>query len=314
MSQSFCRPIFLMSPPTRAWQLRGRANFRSRQAGTADATRARAEWSRLADAIVEAGGEVVVMPPESDALTGLIYTAESGELFRDDQSQLRFLLPHMASPHRQPEAALIKRFIEATLQLPTHQVQHTWEAQGDAIRAAHGDQIIHTYGVGPDQRTSQAAYLEVAPRLSPQHLQLGFKADPWFHGNTFLQFFRRRSDAIGLVCPEALLDGELERLLAFVGPDLPLVEISVEESLGYDTNALQVCNTILAPSTFSDTARQVAARLDLTVQTLALDELFTKGGGAPVCLTNRLWGLDLAELPERVRWSLNPSIEAHTPL
>ncbi|RVU45762.1 hypothetical protein EA187_08335 [Lujinxingia sediminis] len=309
-----CRPIFLMSPPTRAWHLKGRANFRSASASEVDASRARAEWSALADAIVEAGGEVVVMPPEDDTLTGLIYTAESGELFRDEQGDLRFLLPTMASPHRRPEAELIERFIHDTFGLQIHRVQHTWEAQGDAIRAAHGDQIVHTYGEGPYQRTTQAAYAEVAPRLSPQHIQIGFKADPWFHGNTFLQFFRRRTDTIGLVCPDALLDGELDRLQAFLGPEIELITISPEESRGYDTNALQVCDTVIAPTSFSPTARRATDALDLQVKTLPLDELFAKGGGAPVCLTNRLWGLDIAEVPDEVRWSLQPSIEAHTTL
>jgi len=314
MPQPTCRSIYLMSPPTRAWHLKGRANFRSATAGEVDATRARAEWSALADAIIEAGGEVVVMPPKDDTLTGLIYTAESGELFRDEQGDLRFLLPHMASPHRQAEAALIEDFAQNTLGLATHGLQHVWEAQGDAIRAAHSDQIVHTYGEGPYQRTSQAAYAEVAPRLSPQHIQIAFHADPWFHGNTFLQFFRRRTDAIGLICPEALLEGELERLQAFLGPDLELIPISVDESRGYDTNALQVGQTVIAPTTFSKTARRATAALDLQVKTLPLDELFAKGGGAPVCLTNRLWGLDQAEVPDHVRWSLHPSIEAHTPL
>lgn len=113
-----------------------------------------------------------------------------------------------------------------------------------------------------------------------------------------------------LVCPDALVDGEYERLLAFVG-DMPVVELTRRQSEGYDTNALQVCDTILAPQSFSDRAQEAAQGLDLTVQTLELGELFSKGGGAPVCLTNRLWGLDVAEVPDQVRWSVRPQIEDH---
>ena len=305
--------IYLMSPPRRDWALRGRANFKSRAAAAVDPEQARREWSALADAIVAAGGEVAVMPPGDAALTGMIYTAEAGEFFRDAQGGGRFMLPSMAAEHRRGEADHIARFVEETLGLATHTVGVTWEAQGDAIRTAHGHAIVHTYGVGPDARTADEAYDKVADLLSPQHLQIAFRADPWFHGNTFLQFFRRGARAIMLVCPEALEPGEYERLLAFVG-ELPVVELSRAQSEGYDTNALQVGETILAPMTFSNDAREAARRLDLDVVTLDLGELFSKGGGAPVCLTNRMWGLEVAELPDHVRWSRNPSIEAHTDL
>lgn len=306
-------PLYLMSPPRRDWALRGRANFKSRAAQGVDATRARYEWGALANAIVAAGGEVLVLPPGNTSLTGLIYTAEAGEFFRDLRGEGHFLLPTMAAEHRRKEADHIAAFLRDELAMKTHRINSTWEAQGDAIRAIHGDAIVHTYGMGPERRTTEDAYHEVAPLLSPQHIQIGFHADPWFHGNTFLQFFRRGTDQIMVVCPEALLEGEYERLRAFIG-DTPVVEISREQSEGYDTNALQVGMTVLAPSTFSETARDAVRGLGLDVWSMELDELFSKGGGAPVCLTNRLWGLDVAEIPDRLRWSLHPDIEDHTDL
>ena len=72
MSHRMSRPLFLMSPPRRDWALKGRANFKSRGADGVDATRARDEWARLADAIVDAGGDVVVLPPNDASLTGLV--------------------------------------------------------------------------------------------------------------------------------------------------------------------------------------------------------------------------------------------------
>lgn len=304
------RPIFLMSPPRLDWALRGRANFKSRAAQSVDAQAARAEWSALADAIVAAGGEVMVLPPADKRQTGLIYTAEAGEFFRGPDGRGHFLLPHMAVDHRKGEAAHIKSFVEEVLGWTTHEVAAIWEAQGDAIRSIHGDAIVHTYGVGPERRTEQESYKEVAHLLSPQHIQVAFAADPWFHGNTFLQFFRRDEKQVMLVCPEALLDGEYERLKAFVG-DIDVVELTREESEGYDTNALQVFDQIIAPQSFSEKSQRAVERLGFHVERLDLGELFSKGGGAPVCLTNRLWGLDVAQLPEHVRWSLRPEIEAH---
>lgn len=308
-----CRsPLYLMSPPRRDWSLRGRANFKSRTASAVDAERARREWADLADAIVDAGGEVVVMPGPRAELTGLIYTAEAGELYRDAEGHPRFLLPNMAAEHRRAEAEPIGEFVEEVLAIPTDTVDAVWEAQGDAIRMADADHIVHTWGTGPDGRTEKAAYDEVAHRLSAHHIQIAFVADPWFHGNTFLQCFRHRDQSVVLVCPEALADGAYDRLRRFVGDAASFVELSREQSRGYDTNALQVRDRVIAPRSFSEPARRAVTELGLDVQCLDLGELFSKGGGAPVCLTNRLWGLGADEVPGQVLWSHHPEITHHS--
>lgn len=331
-------PIFLMSAPREDWALRGRANFRSRQAGVADAGRARQEWAALADAIVAAGAEVVVCPPNPDApLTGMIYTAEAGEFYRQANGQPGFLLPNMSAAHRRDEAQWVASQLERwgiePLRVGTHGAP-LWEAQGDAIRADSPARIIHTYGEGPDARTQADAHALVADQLSPEHLHLRFRADPWFHGNTFLNVYRppqtslhrpshgarshvtpadagsAHTHALAVVCPEALDAAEYARLRAFL-PGVAFHEISRAESLGYDTNALQVNNTVIAPTTISAGTESAISRVGLTVRRLGLGELFLKGGGAPVCLTNRMWGLRLDEVPPEVRWSLHPSIDFH---
>jgi len=306
-------PIFLMSPPRKDWSLRGKANFRSIVAGQADALKAREEWALLADSIVEAGGEVLVCPPHPELeLTGMIYTAEAGEFYRDNDQQARFILPNMATAHRRLESEHIAPFI-SSLAIQREKIDATWEAQGDAIRAGSADQIIHTYGIGPYARSVKSAYDEVAQRLSSRHILLSFHADPWFHGNTFLQVFRRSADnaLLVVVCPDALKNGEFERLRAFL-PDATFVTITPEQSQGYDTNSLQVNDVVLAPASLSNTARSAIETFGLTVKTLDLGELFLKGGGAPVCLTNRMWGLKCSEIPAALRWSQARSIEAFT--
>lgn len=297
------RAIYLMSPPRPDWALKGKANFKSSTAAEADAALAIEEWRRLADTIVEAGGEVLVCPPsEQENLTGLIYTAEAGEFYRGPSGEPRFILPNMAVPHRQAEAVHLERFVTERLGWQAERIDALWEAQGDVIRGRTGEEIVHTYGQGRYARTSSGAYGEVADRLGGRHMQLEFKADPWFHGNTFLQVFRGVDEARVIVCPDALAEGELARLHNFFG-DTAIVEISPEESKGYDTNALQVEETVIAPATLSATTRRAIESLGLEVRTLDLGELFLKGGGAPVCLTNRLWGLDEHDLPDDVRWS-----------
>ena len=312
-------PVYLMSPPRADWTLKGKANFRSASGQATDAGQARREWASLADAIVEAGAQVLVCPPHpSQALTGLIYTAEAGELaWRSATGQAleapTFLLPRMAAAHRQAEAPWIEAFIRAALgwrvEQPTTQA---WEAQGDALRACQGQLVVHTYGRGPAARTEASAYAQVASRLSERHLQVRFVADPWFHGNTFLGIYGVGADQLALVCEEALEPSQRDALRqALHAQGVGWRAISREQSLGYDTNSLQVGQRVLASETISRPSRQALETLGLEVRTLALSELFLKGGGAPVCLTNRLWGADALTLPQAHLWSAHPDLAHH---
>lgn len=304
-------PIFLMSPPRPDWALRGRANFRSERASAPDAHAARREWTTLADAIVAAGGDVLVCPPPPDPLlTGMIYTAEAGELAIHPDDGPVWLLPEMAVAHRRREAPHIAAFMRE-IGLPCARVNATWEAQGDAIRATSWRQIVHTWGRGPAARTERAAYAAVAPRLSPEHLHLPFRADPYFHGNTFMNVYASpQADANGLlvICPDAIAPHDYARLLAFLG-DPAVHEISIDDSLGYDTNSLQVGHTVIAPTTLSAPTRRALQAIGLHVHSLDLSELFGKGGGAPVCLTNRLWRVDADDFPREARWSTRQSLD-----
>lgn len=86
-----------MSPPSRGWALRGRANFRSREAPQVDAARARMEWLALAEAIEARGGTVIALEPPSNDLTGMPYAAECGHVVAsaNDAGPPTFLLPRI---------------------------------------------------------------------------------------------------------------------------------------------------------------------------------------------------------------------------
>lgn len=312
--------VYLMSPPRLDWGLKGKANFRSAMNLSTDAVRARAEWASLADAIVSAGGEVLVCPPDPERnLTGMIYTAEAGEFYLDGSRSSRFILPRMAAAHRRQEASWIGRFVRG-LGWETEEVSAVWEAQGDALRSPDGELVIHTYGVGPSARTQADAYAQVAQRLSAQHLQIEFIADPWFHGNTFMGLYGTKAAQLALVCEEALGEDAHQRLAAALAArGVAWAAISKVQSLGYDTNALQVGETVLASATLSPASKARFEALGLTVKTLNLDELFLKGGGAPVCLTNRLWGCSPDQLLGHAAskdhlWSVHPELAHHEAL
>jgi N-dimethylarginine dimethylaminohydrolase len=311
-------PVFLMSYPRRDWGLRGRSNFLSSGGGAVSARGAMEDWLAVADAVEAAGGRVVVMPPSPvQALTGLPYTAEAGEFYRDREGRARFLLSRMRPAHREAEPGYTAGFV-AGLGWGASQPAAVWEAQGDTIRVGRG-RIVHTSGEGPAARSEAAAFAEVSGALGGEALALRFVADPWFHGNTFLAWFCAPDgsrDGV-VVCPEALLEGELSRLRAFLG-GTPVVEISREESLGYATNALQVNGAVISPSGVCASVRALWASLGLEVVELGLETMFRRGGGAAVCMTSRLWGLSPEEVPRHARYaaqaaSLRASLDQWSP-
>ena len=287
------------------------------------------EWLALADAIVAAGGTIAVLPhTDDDTLTGMPYTAEAGMLGRavsgvvsgvvsgggsgttEDAGDARvFLLPNVKPPHRRKEAAVIAQLV-TSWGLKTHQVPVPWEGQGDVLEVGVPTssnpevrrRYVCTSGDGPHARTSFEAYPRVAEFLDGPSLHVRFRADPWFHGNTFLARFldAKKVNAAIVVCEEALFPGELARIRAFA-PDARIVPITREESLQYGTNALQVGTKVLAPTGAPQKLRELWTSLGLETVELALPVLFGKGGGAAVCLTNKL-ALTPEEVPAASRY------------
>ncbi|MBM4280870.1 MAG: hypothetical protein FJ137_08940 [Deltaproteobacteria bacterium] len=320
------RPVFLVSPPRPDWRVRGAANVFS-QGAPASVPRGAAltEWLTLVDAMVAAGADVAVLPfdDHDDTLTGLPYVAEAGFVgrARDDDGGPVWLLPRMKPAHRRTEPAHVARFA-AECGIPTRTAPVTWEGQGDVLvvdgpRGAPR-RFVCTAGEGPQSRTSSDAFAHVARFLPGPSLSLRFTADPWFHGNTFLGFFPARDDdgvvqeTVALVCLDALLPGEAERLRAFL-PDVRLVALGRDDSLRYATNALVVGRTVLAPPGVPAFVHDVWRGLGLAVVELALPTLFGRGGGAAVCLTNRL-DVDFGVIPPHLRYAAcRPALVAYAP-
>jgi N-dimethylarginine dimethylaminohydrolase len=319
--------VFLMSPPRRDWGLRGRANAFA--AGVVDAAvvdrvqadidanrgaAARAEWLLVARAVDEAGGVVVVVDndgPDGDAtLTGLPYTAEAGLAGVDPNDGTGvFVLPRLTPPHRAREpvvvAPVVRRLGLRPVTLPD---DVRCEGQGDVIRIGHDDddddnvRFVGTAGVGRWARSDDRAVAHYRRFLPGPTLALGFRADPWFHGNTFLGSWAHQGNVVVVVADEALLGDGPATLRAFVD-GARIVVISADETLSYATNALQVGGTVLAPAAVR--GRAVPGRvvdvwrgLGLQVRFLELPTLFGRGGGAAVCLTNRLDGVVADRIPE----------------
>jgi len=266
---------FLMSPPHVDWSIRGRANVFTQ--GDANVARGAAlrDWLALADAIVDAGGEIATMRDVDTLLTGLPYTAEAGHPGRDT-----FLLPNVTPGHRVGEVDVIERTLRDEWRFLARRTTAKWEGQGDVIRVWQG--FVCTSGDGKFARTAADAYDEIGPLLGEPSIHIRFRADPWFHGNTFLASYWNTL----VVCPDALLPGEMERLRAFT-KSMDVVEITRDESLRYATNALVVKRTIITPAPLPESVMRALPN-GAQVRVVPLPALFERGGGGPVCLTNRL--------------------------
>jgi N-dimethylarginine dimethylaminohydrolase len=138
----------------------------------------------------------------------------------------------------------------------------------------------------------------VAPYLAARVHHLRFRAEPWFHGNTFLGFY----GTTALLCEEALEPDELARLRTFLD-GVRIVPIDRALSLAYATNALVVNETVLAPAGLPSFIHALWREVGLRVVELTLPALFGAGGGAAVCLTNRLDGLTLRDVPEQCHYA-----------
>ncbi len=305
MPSSSNAPVFLVSPPRRDWTIRGKANVFAQATDTPpSAEAARADWLTVCDAIEAAGGVCAVIDNDSDdsdaTLTGLPYCAEAG-LCGKDGGEPVFVLPQLTPPHRRAEPSVIApavaRLGVRTVRLPDGMA---FEGQGDVI--AVGDKLVCTAGVGTWARTKVEAYPAYRRYLTQPSLLLSFHADPWFHGNTFLGAYTNNGDVVIVVCFAALRNDGPSRLRAFVD-GATYVELTAEQTLSYATNALQVGTTVLAPAGVPDVVVDAWRSLGLSVQLLELPALFRKGGGAAVCLTNRLDGVRASQVPDDMRLS-----------
>jgi arginine dihydrolase len=268
--------LFLMSPPGRAWALRGRANFRSQDAAPVDARAARREWLAFAQALEARGGVVVALPSPSEALTGMPYAAECGHVLAREGALPLFLLPRMFSPHRRAERdhwALLAQRMGMEVVDPGAGI---WEAHGDV--ATFDGATILFYGVRTNREGMEAA----ARYFSGEVLRVQL-LEPAFHGNMALLPLPAVDKM--LVCPEAIVPASYALLEQRFGRER-LLPVAMEEIRCYATNGLPLGREVLAPTVLPERVRTLLEALGMRVTTLTLRELCEKGGGASRCLVS----------------------------
>jgi N-dimethylarginine dimethylaminohydrolase len=280
---------FLMSYPGPRWQIRGGANFRSETKAATNPKAAMREWLALCDAITRAGGRILIMPPSGD-LTGMMYTANSGHLFKNGDEWL-WLVSKMAVAHRQAEREIIKSFWTEA-KMPLREAQHVWEGQAD-IASLGPSRYVISWGVR-SVRESVDEVRTLLPRGSKSfEVQL---REPWFHGDTCMNpLINRAGDLHLLVFGGALVNRTVPDLRGFVSNSGEVVSIDEDDARAYACNALSVNGTVLIPTGVSPGLRGNLFKRGFIVEELDLPELFGKGGGGPRCLVNELRGFVLTD-------------------
>lgn len=283
-----------MSPPGRAWALRGRNNFRSREAPQVDARQARREWLALAREIEARGGTVVALPSPSELLTGMPYAAECGQVIPREGAPPLFVLPRMMSAHRQTERehwAPLARRMGMEVVDPGVGI---WEAHGD-VATFDGVTLLFWGG-----RTTLDG-LEAAARYFPGEVLRVQVREPAFHGNMAVLPLPAVNRL--MVCPDVIAPDSYARLRERFG-EARLLVVTEGEIKQYATNGLPVGRDLLAPSVVPDAVRARLALLGMRVVPLTMRELCEKGGGSSRCLVSRA-EVDAAavRIPEEYRLS-----------
>lgn len=278
---------FLMSYPGPSWTIRGGANFRSQERAPTNPRAAMQEWLGLCDAITRAGGTILVMPPKpaTPPLSGMIYTANAGALFRKGDVG-DFVVSQMAVNHRQDEHGQVSAFFREA-GVAALQANQVWEGQADICSLA-GSRYILTWGVRSVQKSVDEIRTHLPPGARTLALQL---REPFFHGDTCLNPIKNRvGDHVLLAHAGAFVDHSIQDVRDFVGSYAEVFPVDEDDALGYACNALSVDGTLLIPTGLSTALRGQLVRRGFTLQELELGELFGKGGGGPRCLVNELHG------------------------
>jgi N-dimethylarginine dimethylaminohydrolase len=268
--------LFLMSPPGREWRLRGRANFRSQEAGQVDAREARREWLSFARALESRGAWVVALPSPAAELTGMPYAAESGHMLAREGAPPLFLLPRMAGAHRRAERehwAPLARRMGMEVVDPGAGI---WEAHGDVATFDGATLLFH--GVRTDRDG-----MEAAARYFPGELLRVELREPAFHGN--MATLPLPAVDRMLVCPEAMTSPSYMLLEQRFGRER-LLPVTLEEIRSYATNGLPFGKELLAPSVLPERVRALVEAQGMRVSPFVMRELCEKGGGASRCLVS----------------------------
>ena len=274
-------PRILMCPPDyygieyeiNPWMSRGRQS---------DHAQATDQWTRLRDALAEAGAETPLLPPVQ-GLPDLVFTANAALIYRDCAVLARF-----RPPQRRPEEV----HDEAWLQAAGFQVRHLqegvfFEGAGDALFC--GNTLFAGYRIRSDVHGHQQIGAMFGCRVIPLEL-----VDPYYyHLDTC---FCPLASGQAIYYPPAFDEYGRRALTEAVDE---LIEVDAAEARRFACNAVVVGRTVVT-NTGCPRLHAALAERGFELRETPLDE-FVKAGGSAKCLTLRLDGEDAADWKHQAR-------------
>lgn len=268
------RPTILMCAPE-FYGIEYEINpWMNRERGS-DRDRAREQWRKLRDLIVDCGAVVEEMEPVP-GLPDLVFTANAAMIHRETAYLARFR--HAA---RQGETPLDRTWLEARgfrcVELPEGL---DFEGAGDALFC--GDTLVGGYIIRSDARALQW----VAGQIGCQALPVQLVDDRYYHLDTCFCPLR---PGLAIWYPPAFDEYAQTSLTARIPT---LIEVCDEEAARFACNAVVIGRHVLLNTGCPRLEADLAA-LGCIPHATPLDE-FIKAGGSAKCLTLRLDGEDAA--------------------
>ena len=276
---------FVMSYPAADWHVTAGQNRRSALAkATASSPRdALREWMSVADAILRAGGRIIVLDPPKDAGPGLVYAADWGALVRRNDKAL-FIAATGVGHRATDDAPVAALFAEAEVEVAP--VPMAWGGRGDLLQAGPG-RYLYIAGA----RTASGAAQYIAKQLGgvARFIDARVAAPFEFGDEVAAMLTNRAGDGVMLVHEAGLTGRTLPEIRAAYNK-LEVISVDADDADAGACTALDVNGTVLLPLGLSTALRGHLVRRGFQTVELDLPQLFGRGGGGPRALVNELIG------------------------
>jgi N-dimethylarginine dimethylaminohydrolase len=272
---------FVMSYPAAEWNA---AAGRAPREGVAKPRAALEEWIALADAILHAGGRILVCdPPAGGGAPSLPYTADWGALVRRNDRAL-FLLPN-APERRQSETEIIRAFF-ASAGVEVQPLGVVSSGRGDLLQVSPGHYLFLA-GTHSEAGASAIVARELGP--AARYVE-GSVVAPYRFGDEVAAVFVNKGGDVIMIAHEPGMKGRTVPELRSAFQKADVISIDADDADAGACSALCVNGTLIHPPGLSTGLRGHLLRRGLQLVELSLPELQGRGGGGARSLVNELYG------------------------
>jgi N-dimethylarginine dimethylaminohydrolase len=276
---------FVMSYPAAGWSASA-----GRSAASADAKPRAAleEWIALADAIVLAGGHILVCDPPGDAgAPSLPFAADWGAMVRRNDQPL-FLVPR-PTQQRAAETDAVRAFFGAA-GVTVQDLACATSGRGDLVQVSPGRYL---FLAGAHTDAGAAALIARELGATTRFIE-GAVAAPFRFGDEVVAALQNKGGDLVLLAHEAGLRGRSLPDLRAALQRVDVLAVDAEDAAAGACAALCVNGTVILPTGLSTALRGNLLRRGFQLVELELAELRAHGGGAHA-LVNELFGFVIGD-------------------